>query len=117
MKYGVTIWEAVMGMSLAYLFREAANSSLVEVCDHAALRWPKMRDLESLTLSWHSFSRWGKECVAFSFAIEGGQYLSYDYLQPIATQITQDARPKIVDAPLTLISRMGQGACLSISWL
>jgi len=32
-------------------------------------------------------------------------------MQPIARQITQDARPKIVDAALTLIFRMGQGAC------
>jgi len=37
----------------------------------------------------------------------------YDCLQQIATQMTQDAKPKIVDAPLTLISRMGLGAWLS----
>jgi len=45
--------------------------------------------------------------VAFSFAYEGGQYLSYEYLQAITTQITQDARPEIVDAPLMLIFMMG----------
>jgi len=103
-----------MGMSLAYLPREAANSSLIEVCDHAPRRLPTMQDLKSLTLSWRSFSRWGRECVTSSFAFKEGQYLSYDYLQPIATQITQDARPKIVDPVLMLISRMGQATCLSI---
>jgi len=75
-----------------------------------------MRNLKSLTLSWCSFSRQGREPVASSFAFKGGQYLSYAYLQPIATQITQDAMAKILDAPLTLFSRMGQGACLSIFW-
>jgi len=57
-----------------------------------------------------SFLLMGREHVASSFAYNGGQYLSYNYLQPIATQMTQDAKPKIVDAPLTLISRMRQGA-------
>jgi len=66
-----------------------------------------MQGQKWLTLHWHSFSRWGRECVAFSFANKGGQYVFYEYLQPIATQITQDARPEIVDAPLMLISRMG----------
>jgi len=76
-----------------------------------------MRDPKLLTLSWPSFSRWVRECVVSSFVFKGGQYLSYDYLEPIATQITHDVRPQIVDAPLKLISRMGQGACISIFWL
>jgi len=45
-----TVWEAVAGMLLAYLPREAANSSLIEVCNHAPLILPKMRDFKSLTL-------------------------------------------------------------------
>jgi len=36
---------------------------------------------------------------------------------PIASQITQDGRPKIVDTPLTLIFRMGQVACHPFFWL
>ena len=91
-----------MGTSLAYLPREAGNSSLIEVCNHAPGILPKMRNLKLLTLIWCSFSRWGRERVTSAFSNEGGQYLSYDYLQPMATLITQDARPKIVDAPLTL---------------
>jgi len=51
MKLVVTVWEAVAGMSLAYLPREAANSSLIEVYNHAPLIFHKMRDLESLTLN------------------------------------------------------------------
>jgi len=117
MKWVVTIWEAVTGMSLTYLPRVPANSSGIKVCDHAPLRLGKMRDRKLLTLHWLSFSRWGRYHVGSSFAFQGGQYLSYDYPQPIATQIIQDARPKIVDAPLTLISRIGQGVCLSIFWL
>jgi len=114
MKQVVTVQEAVVGMSLAYLPREAANLSLIEVYKHAPLTLPKMRDHKSLTLSWRSFSTWGRERVISCFTNKGGQYLSYDYLKPIATQITQNVRPKIIDAPLMLISRMGQGACLSI---
>jgi len=73
-----------------------------------------MPDHKWFTLSWRSFSWWGRERVASSSAYKGRQYLSNDFLQPIATQITHDARPKIIDTPLTLISRMGQGVCLSI---
>ena len=104
-KLVVTVREAVVGISLAYQPREAAKSSLIDVCDHAALRLPKLRDLES----WRTFSRWCTERVASPFAYKGGQYLSYDSLQPMPALMTQDARPKIVDALLTLISRMGQG--------
>jgi len=74
----VTLWEAVAGMSPAYLPREAANSFLIEVCRQAPLILPKMQDLKSLMLIWHSFSRWGRERVASAFAYKGGQYLSYD---------------------------------------
>ena len=78
MKLVVTVREAVGGMSLAYLPREAANSSLIEVCNHAPLILPKMRDLELLTLIRRSFSPWGRERVTSAFAYKGGQYLSYD---------------------------------------
>jgi len=54
-------------------------------------------------LCWRSFPEWGREHVVFSFAYKGGQYLIYEWPQPIATQITQDARPKFIDSPLTLI--------------
>jgi len=40
--------------------------------------------------------------------LEYSQYIVYEWLQPIATQVTQDAKPKIIVAQLTLILRMGQ---------
>ena len=76
MKSVVTVQEAVAGMSLAYLPREAANSSLIEVCIHAPLKLPKMQDLKLLTIICRSFSQWGRERVASTFGYKAGQYLS-----------------------------------------
>ena len=45
-----TVREAVAGMSLAYVPREAANSSLIDGSNDAPIILPKMRDLKSLTL-------------------------------------------------------------------
>jgi len=81
------------------------------VYNQVLLGLPKMQGQKSLTLRRGSFLCWGREHVAFVFASKGGQYLICGGLQPIATQITQDARPKIIDTPLTLIVRMAQGAC------
>ena len=53
-------------------------------------------------LCWCSFSECGMEQVACSIAYECGQYRIFEYLQPITTSITQDARPKIGDASLTI---------------
>jgi len=49
----------------------------------------------------------GQEGIIISFAYKDGQYFLYDWLQPIAHQIIQDAGPKIVDIPLMLISGCG----------
>ena len=65
MKLVVTVREAVVGMSLAYLPREAANSSLIDVCNHAAHRLHKLQDLESLT---HIFKMVQGACC-FSFCL------------------------------------------------
>jgi len=114
MKIVVSCREVVAGMSLAYLPREAADFSLIEVWNHEPLRLHNMRDLKFFTLIWQSFSRWGREHVASAFAYKVGQYLSYDYLQTMPALITKDARPKIVDALSTLIYRMGQGVVVYI---
>jgi hypothetical protein len=45
------------------------------------------------------------------FAHKGGQYCYYGLMLSRSLVIIQDARPEIGDAPLTLISRMGQRAC------
>jgi len=52
--------------------------------------------------------------MALYFAKEASQYHMYEWPQPIATQITNDATPKIVDSLLTLIFKMGQGVCGSL---
>jgi len=76
--------------------------------DYIALWLTMMQGQQSLTLHWRSFSRWGREVVTFSFSYIGGQYFIKDWLQPVATQITQDTRPTIVDSPSMLVFRMGQ---------
>jgi len=48
-----------------------------------------MQDQNSSTLRWRSFSGWGRECIAIGFACEGGHYLIYGFVQPIAGWITQ----------------------------
>jgi len=45
------------------------------------------------------------------FAHKGGQYCHYGLMLSGNLVIIYDARPEIGDAPLTLISRMGQSAC------
>jgi len=49
----------------------------------------------------------GREGVAFSFANKDGLYLICECLQPIATQINDEARPKIIDPPVMLIADKG----------
>jgi len=60
---------------------------------------------------WRSFSRWVRERIDSSFAYKGSQYPIYNSLQQIATQITQHAKSKFVNAPLILVSRIVQGQC------
>jgi len=68
-----------------------------------------MEGQQSLTPHWHRFSIWGAERFTFSFPYQGSQYSVYDYLQPVAPMVTQDTWPTIVDAPLTLIVKIGMG--------
>jgi len=63
---------------------------------------------------WCSFSGLGRELVAVSFASKGGQYIIYGNLQPITTQLTHNATPKIVDTQLLLIITMGQWLYVTI---
>jgi hypothetical protein len=45
------------------------------------------------------------------FVYQGGQYCYYGLMLSRSLVIIHDARPEIGDAPLTLISWMGQQAC------
>jgi len=89
----------------------------IENNGHIELWLTMMNGQQSLTLCWHSFSRWGREHVPFSFHYNGSQYFVYDYLQPFAPQITQDTRPTIFDAPLRFNFKMEQGGPHSMFYL
>jgi len=62
-------------------------------------------------LRWRSFSQGGTDSTACLFGDKGCQYAVYNSVQQFTTQITNDAKPKIVDAPLTHIFMMGLGVC------
>jgi len=85
--------------------------------DQIAPELPDLQDQELLTLRWRSYWEWGRERVALSFAYKSSQYHIYEWPQPMATQVNNDARLKIAEAPLTLIFSMGQGACGSLLYL
>jgi len=108
MKYVVTVWEAVMEIYLSSLPKEADKSLFIDADDLAPLGLPKMQDQSSLTYHWCSFSWCGREYAATSLAIKGGQYSVYESLQPFTTPITKDTKPKIVQALLTFIFKMGR---------
>ena len=61
-----------------------------------------MQDQKSLTLSWRSFLGGGSDIVSAIFSHEGGQNFDYSFISSHRCLIIQDARARIVDAPLTL---------------
>jgi len=66
----------------------------------------KLRDLQDhylIILCWYSLAECHRERVALSLANKDSQYLVSEWLQPIANQITHDARLTIVDAKLMRI--------------
>jgi hypothetical protein len=60
---------------------------------------------------WCLFSAWAREPANIILDLEGSQYHVYEWLQPIATEVTQDAQLIIVHAPLKLIFTMWQWWC------
>jgi len=85
--------------------------------DQTTLWLPDLQDQKSLTLCWCSFLGDSSYVVAGVFVLLGGQYIQYALKQPRLWSITWLTSPRIVDAPLTLIFRLGQGACFSCFWL
>jgi len=64
-----------------------------------------MPDETSWTLCWRSFLAGGSDIVTSIFAHKGGWYID-DGLTPMDSALSvYNARPKIGDAPLTLIFR------------
>jgi len=90
-------------VSLSSFPLKAATTWFIYRNDNITFDLPDLRDQKSLTLRWRSISERGRECEVHSFAYEASRCCIYAWSQPIAKQITKDARPKILDAPLTLI--------------
>jgi len=91
-----------------------------------AMPWlPNMQQLKLLSLCWRSFSGFDREHVTVVFPSQGCKYQLNGCVQPIGTEIIQDAKLTIVDALLILILRMGRWPCwpffclsmLPIYWL
>ena len=74
----------------------------------ARLRLPKIQHQKSFKLHRRSFSGWFRKGAGIIFDLKGFQYLVYEWLQPITTQVAQDAQPKNIDSPLMLIFRIGK---------
>ena len=96
---------------IVYLSVTAVNNSIMNAEISAMPCLPSMQQPKLLMLHWHSFSVCGREHVAVVFASEGCQCWINGCLQPIRKKITQDSKLKFVDALLTIILRMRQGAC------
>jgi len=98
--------EGARSVSLSVFPIEAANTFNIYRNDHIAFDLRDLQDQKLLTLRWRSISEWGSEHKARTFAYKASQYRICEWSQPFAKQITSDARPKIVDTPLTLILRL-----------
>jgi len=68
-----------------------------------ALELSEMNNQKSQTLRWHSFSGGCSDIVTSIFAYKGGLYYDYWSMPLHRPWIIKDARPEIIDAPLTLI--------------
>jgi len=69
-----------------------------------------MQNQKLLSLCCHSFCGCGNVYLKLCFSRTGHHYFEYTLLPHSVPHFGQDARPKIVDTPLRLIFRMGQGA-------
>jgi len=62
-------------------------------------------------LHWCSLLAGNCNIITTTFAHKGGQYWHYVLMLVHSPVIMDDARPKIIDAWLMFMSRIGQGAC------
>jgi len=89
----------------------AVNSSIMRTNIRTMPRLPTMDKQQLVTHLWHSVSCWHNDDIEHCFGWKDFHYMAYEYLPQSSTYITNDARPKIIEATLTLIFSMGQGAC------
>jgi len=110
-------WQANYGWhSVEAYFHDGARSVSLSLCsimmadtlimysnNHIAFDIPDLYDHNWMTLCWCWFSEWGRWHAALHFADKASQYCIYEWPQLIASQITHDAKAKIVYAALMLI--------------
>ena len=98
-------------VTLFLLPSQDGNNSIM--CNHYQIAFwlTDLQDQKLLTLRWRAFSRWDTECLASIFAYKGCQFCCYVFPLLNYFLITRITRSKNVDALLTLIFNMGQGAC------
>jgi len=71
-------WRSLSGESrstLTILPIKATNTSIMDKSRSTALGWHNLQHTQSLTLCWRSFSDWGCDHVAFSFAHKCCHYI------------------------------------------
>jgi len=56
---------------------KAANTSIMPNSDQSTVQLPYLHNHKLLTLRWRSFSEWGDDRVAVSFANKSYQYIDY----------------------------------------
>jgi len=67
----------VVALTQTILPIKSANNSIMSKCRNTALGLYKMEHPKSLALCWRSFSDWGCDHVAISFAHNSCQYVDY----------------------------------------
>jgi len=73
-------WHSLLGVMTSIftiLTIQESNTPIMGPSHSTALGLYKIQHPESMTLCWHSFSEWGCDHVAFSFANKGCQYVDY----------------------------------------
>jgi len=88
---------AITKCSWAFWNTKTVKTMYIDNNGHITLWLTMIQRQQSLTLHWHSFSRWGREHVTVSFSYKGSQYFVYDCLQRVASRITHDTPPTMVD--------------------
>jgi hypothetical protein len=101
--------DATGSMSELFFPWKAVITLFMNGRSQSPLRLHKMHSQKSLTLLSGSLSEWGCSRVIYCSAKEGCQYVGYEWQQPGHFSITVHVKQKIVDAPLQLILRIGQG--------
>ena len=89
----------------------AANILIIGVCQFTAYVLSELQDEKLLTLHRRSVIGGDTDIVAAICAHDGLQYWDHVFTLSHSQVILQEARPEIGDAPLMLVSEIGQSAC------